>query len=99
MLLLGPVRQELLSGLRDAATFERLRLRLRAFEDEGLETGDFEEAARCGNACRTPGVAGSAVDYPICAAALRRSVPIYTTDRDFFRDARHLPIQLHRPRS
>lgn len=63
MLLLGPVRQEPLSGLRDAATFEQLRLRLRAFEDEGLDTGDFGEAARCGNACRTAEVAGSAVGY------------------------------------
>lgn len=99
VLLLGPIRQEVLSGIRDQATFERLRIQLRAFEDEVLATEDFEEGARCGNRCRAAGIAGSTVDDLICAAALRRGVPIYTTDHEIVHYARHLPIELHQPRS
>ncbi len=99
VLLLGPVRQEVLSGIRDRLMFERLRLRLRDFDDEVLTTADFEEAARCGSRCRAAGIAGSATDFLLCAAALRRGAPIYTTDRDFAHYARHLSIELHHPRS
>ncbi len=98
VLLLGPVRQELLSGIREEASFERLRLRLRAFDDVRLAIEDFEEAARCGNRCRAAGVAGSTVDYLICAVALGRGASIYTADHDFERYARLLPIRLHSPR-
>lgn len=61
-------------------------------------TEDLEEAARCGNRCRAAGVAGSTVDYLICAVSLRRRASVYTADRDFERYATVLPIQLHHPR-
>ena len=95
--MIGPVRQELLSGVRIAAAFERLQGRLRAFDDEPLVTADYEEAARAHNRCRRAGIAGSAVDFLLCAAALRRGFAIFTTDRDFERYARLLPIHIHRP--
>ncbi len=97
VLLVGPVRQEVLSGIRDQQAFNRLRLALRAFPDESLTIEDFEEAARAGNICRAAGVAGSPVDYLLCALAIRRDAAIYTTDRDFAAYARHLPLRLHRP--
>lgn len=97
IVLVGPVRQEVLSGIRDARAFERLRLALRAFPDESLSAEDFEEAARANNVCRAAGVAGSTVDYLLCGAALRRQAAIYTTDLDFVAYARHLPIRLHEP--
>ena len=50
--MIGPVRQELLSGIRLEADFDRLRLRLNDFEDVVLDTEDFEEAAHCHNLCR-----------------------------------------------
>jgi predicted nucleic acid-binding protein len=97
--LIGPVRQEVLSGLADTAAFERLRVHLRAFEDEPLSSEDFEQAARCHNACRAAGVAGSSVDFLICAVAMRRSMAIFTTDADFSRFARQLPLRLFQFRS
>lgn len=97
ILLIGPVRQELLSGIRDTQAFERLRLALRAFPDESLTVEDFEEAARADNSCRAAGVAGSTVDYLLCGVALRRRAAIYTTDRDFLAYAQHLPLRLHQP--
>ena len=96
--VIGPVRQELLSGIPDGATFERLRERLQAFDDLPLTTGDYEEAARFNNRCRASGVAGSAVDLLICAAAARRDLAIFTADADFRRYARVLPVKLHEPR-
>ena len=96
--LIGPVRQELLSGIRRDAQCQRLRQALRAFEDPALAVEDYEEAARLANLCRTRGVAGSPTDFLICAAALRREWSIFTTDQDFLRYARLLPLQLHQPR-
>ena len=96
--LIGPIRQELLSGLREPAAYERLRQALRAFPDEPLATEDFEEAASAGNTCRSAGITGSAVDFLICAAAMRRGFEVFTTDNDFDHYAQHLPLQLHDPR-
>lgn len=93
--MVGPVRQELLSGVKVQRTFERLRQALRAFPDEALTTQDFEEAARANNRCRAAGVAGSAIDFLLCAVALRRSLAIFSTDRDFERYARHLQFPLY----
>jgi predicted nucleic acid-binding protein len=94
--LIGPIRQELLSGIRDPVQFERLRGRLRAFPDEVLTTADFEEAARWSNACRSQGVAGSGVDLLICAVAAVRGWQIFSTDVDF-RTYTKVPIQLYPP--
>ena len=41
------------------------------------------------------GVQGSNVDFLICSFAQRRSLPIFTTDADFRRFAKILPIALH----
>lgn len=97
--LMGVVRQEILSGIRSGAQFERLRQELRAFPDPRLEADDYEEAAHSGNLCRAAGVAGSAVDFLICAVALRRDWPVFTVDADFPRYARHLALRLHGPRT
>ena len=93
--IIGPVRQELLSGVKLAAQFETLRERLRAFTDIALQTEDHEEAARFFNKCRTEGIQGSNTDLLICAVASRRELPIFTTDRDFERFARLVPISLY----
>jgi predicted nucleic acid-binding protein len=93
--MIGPIRQELLSGLRTAAAFQQLREHLEPFEDETLETADFERAAEHFNTCRAKGIRGSNTDFLICAASERRGLPILTTDADFIRFGRHLPIHLH----
>ncbi len=94
--VLGPVRQELLSGIQRQRDYEVLRDHLRAFPDVELETADYEEAARSFNRCRARGVQGSNTDFLICAAATRRRFAILTTDADFADYARVLPVRLHR---
>ena len=93
--MIGPIRQELLSGIRTPESFERLRDHLRPYADEVLESADFERAAEHFNTCRAQGVRGSNTDFLICAAAERRKLPILTTDADFTRFAAILPITLH----
>ena len=97
-LLIGAVRQEVLSGIRAEAQFERLRDRLSDFEDISCGTPDHEEAARLFNRLRASGITGSPIDLLICAVASRVHVAIFTTDPDFEVHARHLPIRLHVPR-
>jgi predicted nucleic acid-binding protein len=94
--LIGMVRQELLSGIREEAPFRKLRDYLRAFEDPTLEVEDYEEAARMNNACRKRGVAGSPIDFLICATALRRNWQVLTTDQDFERYERVVGVKLLR---
>ena len=93
--MIGPIRQELLSGIRSTDAFERLRDHLQPYADEPLETADFERAAEHYNLCLARGVQGSNTDFLICAVAERRSLPILTTDADFDRFAAVLPITLH----
>lgn len=95
--VIGPIRQELLSGIRDEKQFELLRSRLEAFPDEELQSEDYVRAAAFWNLCRAKGIQGSAIDFLICSAAVRHGLSIYTADADFTHFARVLPIVLHAP--
>jgi predicted nucleic acid-binding protein len=92
----SPVRQELLSGIREDASFRKVRDALRAFDEPQLRIQDYEEAARINNMCRSRGIAGSAIDFLICAIAHLRTWEVFTTDRDFIRYSKVLPMKLHR---
>lgn len=94
--IIGPIRQELLSGIRDIKQLVFLRERLAAFPDLALKTADFEQAASYFNHCRVKGVQGSNTDFLICAVSSSRKMPIFTTDGDFAQFAKLLPIKLHR---
>ena len=96
--LIGPIRQEVLSGIPDPAKFELVRQHLDAFDDLPIASADYEEAARAFNACRKNGVQGSHIDFLICAVALRNSTAVFTTDKDFTNYAKHLDLELHKPR-
>jgi predicted nucleic acid-binding protein len=93
--MVGPIRQELLSGIREEAQFKKIRDYLRAFREPSLEAEDYEDATRMSNQCRSHGIAGSAVDFLICAVAHRRGWTILTTDQDFQNYASVLPLRLH----
>ena len=96
--MLGAVRQEILSGVREDAHFRRLRDDLRMFLDVSLAAEDYEEAARIYNACRASGIAGSGTDYLLCAVALLRNWEIFTLDRDFEHYAKAVKVRLYQPR-
>ena len=94
VVLLGPIRQEILSGVRSSEQFTRLRDYLRAFPDLELATEDYELAAEIFNTCRSNGIQGSNTDFLICAVAHRRSYSILTTDNDFQNFQAYIPIVL-----
>lgn len=56
--MLGPIRQELLSGLREEAQFRKLRDYLWTFPENPLELADYEEAASMNNRCRSKALLG-----------------------------------------
>jgi predicted nucleic acid-binding protein len=92
--LLGAVRQELLSGLKEESQFRRLRDYLRDFPDVPVATEDYEEAARGSNQCRHAGIAASPVDMLMCAVAMRYGWDIFTADQDFTHYQSILKIRL-----
>ncbi len=96
--LIGPIRQELLSGIKSKQQFNTLKLHLEAFEDLELEAKDYELAAEYFNAARKKGIQGSNIDFLICAISSRRKMPILTTDKDFTSFQTAFPFSLHIPR-
>ena len=92
--LLGSTRQEVLSGIRDEAQFDRIRDHLGDFPNVSLDEHDYEAAARISNKCRRAGVAASPVDMLMCSVSLRHDWEIFTTDLDFLQYKRVVHIRL-----
>lgn len=93
--MLGPIRQELLSGAQPHDRFAQLKEYLRFYPNLPLDEEDDENAAHYYNLCRRHGVQGTATDLLICAVAVRHGLSIFTTDTDFDLYADHLPITRH----
>jgi len=94
--MIGPIRQEILSGIRTESQFNDLKRHLDSFVDLPILTEDYVEAARYFNLCRSKGIQGSNTDFLICVVSVRNDLLIYTTDKDFDIFAKHLPIRLHK---
>jgi predicted nucleic acid-binding protein len=92
--MLGPIRQEILSGIRDNKQFVQLKDILSAFDDFSITTKDYEKAAEFFNLCRSKGIQGSNTDYLICAVSSNNRFPIFTSDKDFEIYSKHLLITL-----
>lgn len=97
--LIGPVRQELLSGIKSKKQFNLLRDHLRAFEQIEIKSKDYELAAEYFNTARKKGIQGSNTDFLLCAISNRHKMPILTTDNDFVTFQTVLPIELHKTRT
>src|SRR5580658_2641905 len=79
-LIVGPIRQEILSGIRDKVQFAKTEELLDPFRDEDITASDYVEAARLFNLCRDRGVQCGAVDTLLCAVAVRNRYGILTYD-------------------
>jgi len=95
--IIGPIRQELLSGIKERSKYELVRERLRVFPDLPIVTSDYEDAAGFCNRCRAGGIQGSSTDFLICAVSVRLGLSIFTHDRDFIAYRKLLPIDLYQP--
>ena len=94
--LVGPIRQELLSGIKSDAQFNKLKQYLSSFPDYQIQTGDFVLAAHFFNQCRKKGIQGSNTDFLICAIAVNNNWQIYTSDQDFSHFQKAIPIKLYK---
>jgi predicted nucleic acid-binding protein len=95
VLIIGAIRQEVLSGYSDQKKFETLKAKLGYFENTPILDEDYIAAAKFYNECRQKGVQGSHIDLLICAVAVRLNIEIFTSDKDFSFYQRHLPIRLY----
>jgi len=94
--MIGPIRQEILSGIRSESQFKKLRKHLESFPDLPILTEDYITAAQFFNHCRSKGIQGSNTDFLICAVAVRNKFSIYTTDKDFDLFSKYIQIVLHK---
>jgi predicted nucleic acid-binding protein len=94
--MIGPIRQEILSGIRSESQFKKLRKHLESFPDLPILTKDYVSAAQFFNHCRSKGIHGSNTDFLICAVAVRNKFSIYTTDKDFELFSKYIQIILYK---
>jgi predicted nucleic acid-binding protein len=92
--LIGPIRQEILSGIKSEEQFIELKDYFMAFADLPIETADYEKAAEFYNICRKNGIQGSNTDFIICAVAFHNDLEIFTIDNDFKYFQKQIPLKL-----
>ena len=90
----GIVLQELLSGVRTAQEFDRLKDLMEGFPAMMARREDHVTGARIANACARKGVPTSTVDCLIAALAISRRAALFTLDTDFARMAPHCGLTL-----
>jgi predicted nucleic acid-binding protein len=95
VLIIGAIRQELLSGYSDLKKFELLKQKLNSFPNTLTVDEDYIQAAKFSNTCRAKGIQGSHTDFLICAVANRLEIEVLTTDKDFNLYMQHIPIKLY----
>ena len=93
--IVGPIRQEVLSGYSDIKQYNKLKNKLMYFPNEPVTDEDYLSAAKFSNLCRIQGIQGSHIDFLICAVANRLKMSIYTYDKDFEFYSRLIPIELY----
>lgn len=96
VLMIGPIRQEVLSGIREQKSFEKIRRVLRAFPSQPLQDSIFELAASFFNTCRKNGIQGSHTDFLVCACSVAWKAGILSQDKDYEAYSRYLPIEIDR---
>ena len=99
VVIIGPIRQELLSGIPDLNKYNLLKDKLRSLEDTPIETEHYELAAYLFNQCRKNGIQGSHIDFIICAVSIKNNLSIFTLDNDFEKFKKYIDIKLYNLRS
>ncbi|HHE38067.1 MAG TPA: PIN domain-containing protein [Candidatus Cloacimonetes bacterium] len=95
VVMVGPVRQEILSGIKSQNQFKKLKSKLSAFSDLPINSEDYEKAAEFYNTLMSKGVQGSFIDFLLCAVSYNNDFSIFTTDYDFINFAEHIEIKIH----
>jgi len=94
IVIIGAIKQEILSGYSNMNLFNKLEKKMTAFENTTTLDEDYIQAAKFSNQCRINGLQGSPVDFLICAIAYRLKVEIFTAEKNFSHYQQHIPIEL-----
>lgn len=94
-----PVVMEVLAGVSDPGRRERMSNALRSFHWLPFDSAsDFDAASRIYSGCRSKGVTPRGlVDCLIAAVAMRTSIEVLSSDRDFAAIASIFPLRLLAP--
>jgi len=95
--IIGPIRQEILTGISDFNQFTKLKNKLTAFVDIPLFDRHFEFAAELSNSCRSKGIQGSHTDFLICSVSKLEKLAIFTTDNDFHHYSKVIGLSIYTP--
>ena len=93
--IIGPIRQEVLSGYSNVKQYSKLKDKLMSFPNEPIIDEDYVSAAGFSNLCRQKGIQGSHIDFLICAVAHRLKLSIFTCDTEFSYYSQQIPITLY----
>ena len=93
-IIIGPIRQEILSGYSNQHKYLIIRDKLSFFENTPIIGSDYVLAAEFSNKCRKKGIQGSHIDFLICAVANRLETPIFTNDKDFVHYQKVISVKL-----
>ncbi|WP_095211253.1 type II toxin-antitoxin system VapC family toxin [Endozoicomonas ascidiicola] len=93
--MIGPILQEVLTGIKHHEQFTRLQEKLSAFDLLPINQSDYIDAATQANICRSKGVQGSHTDFLIATIAIKHQMPVLTTDKDFAHYRKHIPVVLY----
>ncbi|MDX2110233.1 MAG: PIN domain nuclease [Verrucomicrobiota bacterium] len=94
--MLGLIRQEVLSGIKDPTLYAAIRDSLRWYPDGVVTTAIHELAAEYFNRCRSKGIQGSHTDFLISACSTVWDMPVLSKDHDYEHYALWLPITIER---
>ena len=98
VILVGPVRQEVLSGISNLKQFNLLKKKLSAFDNDPIGLSEYELATELFNKCRKNGIQGSHIDFLICSISIINKYKIYTIDNDFLNYSKFIDIERYKPR-
>lgn len=99
VVVLGPIRQEILSGVHKPDQFHQIQEALRAFPDVPLVPEDYELAAEYRGLCYRENIAAAETTLLICAVSKRHTMPILTFNPSFEAIAEHVPTYFYKPRT
>jgi predicted nucleic acid-binding protein len=93
----GIIVQELLSCIKDRKLFDQIR---DVITDVGYVepvVEDYVAAASMSAMLQAKGITATTIDLLIAAVAIRRSMPVLTSDKDFRRIAEHSGLKVIEP--
>jgi predicted nucleic acid-binding protein len=94
VVIIGPILQEILSGVKNKRDFNELKEKFASFDNLAITEKVYVKAAEFYNLCKTHGVNGGHIDFLICAVVAHYGCALFTIDHDFKMFEKYLPIKL-----